>query len=104
MIVMGDRTAVDPQALWAAATAASTRAQELRVSARAADAPLDRLAAELSGARTAPEVAELHRAAAAVVAELAWALDRLGRLLAAAATAYGQAEGSAVRSMTPRGA
>jgi hypothetical protein len=98
---MGDRTVVDPDALRVAAAAASTRAHAVRNASAAARGPMDRLAAELAGARTAREVAELHHAAAAVVVELAGALERLGRLLSAAAAGYGHAEGSAVRTMTP---
>jgi hypothetical protein len=98
---MSERTAVDPAALAGAGRAASVRSRDVLEVSGAAGAPLARLAADLAGAACATGVTDLRQAAAGVLGEVGGALDRLGRLLAAASGDYAAAEDGAVRSMPP---
>ena len=96
---MGTTTAVDTAALGAAARTCAERSGQVRLACDTATGPLRRAEEELRGARSATALASAGAAGASVLTELATALDRLGRLLAAAAGDYAGAEQWAARSM-----
>jgi len=100
---MGDTTVVDTAALAAAGRSSSRRSRDVLDAVRASASPLAGLATELAGAQCAAEVMTLRRAVEGALTEVGGALDRLGRLLSAAAGQYAQAEDWASRSMTAGG-
>jgi len=96
---MGDTTVVDTAALAAAGRSSSQRSRDVLDAVGASTTSLARLATELAGAQCTAEVVTLRRAVEGALTEVGGALDRLGRLLSAAAGQYAQAEDWASRSM-----
>ena len=90
---------MDTVALAAAGRAAVQRSREVLDVAGTSGVATNRLAGDLAGAQCAAEAAGLGQAVHGVLGELGGALDRLGRLLSAAAGQYAGAEDWAVQSM-----
>jgi hypothetical protein len=96
---MDGGTVVDTQALAAAGQTSTQRSRDVLDAMGTSGAPLGRLVGELSGARSAAQAVAARRSVEGVLADVGGALDRLGRLLSAAAGQYAQAEQWAAQAM-----